>query len=128
LHGRKHYALSVLPSATPPQHPTSLENHALAGADSTLVFTVEDGKVTDAAHKQAIESALDKVKGLNGVAQVADPFAEGGAVSEDGTLAAVDVRYDLEPAELEKEDGEALLAAAETAEQGGVEVNAPAAS
>jgi RND superfamily putative drug exporter len=97
---------------------------ALAGADSTLVFTVEDGKVTDAAHKQAIESALDKVKGLNGVAQVADPFAEGGAVSEDGTLAAVDVRYDLEPAELEKEDGEALLAAAETAEQGGVEVNA----
>ena len=97
---------------------------ALAGADSTLVFTVEDGKVTDAAHKQAIESALDKVKGLDGVAQVGDPFAEGGAVSEDGTLAAVDVRYEGEPGDLEKADGEALLAAAETAEQGGVEVNA----
>ena len=27
LHGGKHFALSVLPSATPPQHPTSLENH-----------------------------------------------------------------------------------------------------
>ena len=27
LHGGKHSRLSVLPSATPPQHPTSLENH-----------------------------------------------------------------------------------------------------
>ena len=186
MHGGKHFALSVLPSATPPQHPTSLENHvaaprshgenhhpalgasliaaivvivllgfaagaggeaaddfsipgtesqqaidlfkahtpALAGADSTLVFSVEDGKVTDAANREAIEGALEEVRDLDGVVQVADPFAEGGAVSEDGRLAAVDVRYDIEPGELEKADGEALLAAAETAEQGGVEVNA----
>jgi RND superfamily putative drug exporter len=96
---------------------------ALAGADSTLVFSVEDGRVTDAANKQAIESALDEVRSLDGVAQVADPFGEGGALSEDQRLAAVDVRYDLEPDELEKEDGEALLAAAETAEPD-VQVNA----
>jgi RND superfamily putative drug exporter len=96
---------------------------ALAGADSTLVFSVEDGTVTDAANQEAIESALDEVRSLDGVAQVADPFAEGGALSEDQRLAAVDVRYDLEPDELEKEDGEALLAAAETAEPD-VEVNA----
>jgi RND superfamily putative drug exporter len=96
---------------------------ALAGADSTLVFSVDDGKVTDPENQQAIESALEKVRGLDGVAQVADPFAEGGTVSEDQTLAAVDVRYDLEPDELEKADGEALLAAAETAEPN-VEVNA----
>jgi RND superfamily putative drug exporter len=96
---------------------------ALAGADSTIVFSVDEGKVTDAENKPAIESALEKVRGLDGVAQVADPFAEGGTVSEDQTLAAVDVRYDLEPDELEKADGEALLAAAETAEPT-VEVNA----
>jgi RND superfamily putative drug exporter len=96
---------------------------ALAGADSTLVFSVDQGKVTDPGNRQAIESALEKVRGLDGVAQVADPFAEGGAVSEDQQLAAVDVRYDIEPDELEKEDGEALLAAAETAEPT-VEVNA----
>ena len=96
---------------------------ALAGADSTLVFSVDQGKVTDTENKQAIESALEKVRGLDGVAQVADPFAEGGAVSEDERLAAVDVRYDIEPDELEKEDGEALLAAADTAEPT-VEVNA----
>ena len=87
------------------------------------MFSVEDGKVTDSGNQQAIEGALDKVQGLDGVVQVADPFAEGGAVSEDGTLAAVDVRYDHEPGELKKADGEALLAAAETAEPE-VEVNA----
>src|SRR5262245_16030277 len=96
---------------------------ALAGADSTLVFSVDEGKVTDPENQQAIEGALEKVRGLDGVAQVADPFAEGGSVSEDGTLAAVDVRYDIEPAELDKDDGEALLAAAETAEPT-VDVNA----
>jgi RND superfamily putative drug exporter len=37
-------------------------------------------------------------------------------VSQDGRLAAVDVRYSTEPAPIEKEDGEALIAAGQTAE------------
>ena len=86
---------------------------ALAGADSTLVFSVENGKISDPQPRAAIEGALAKVKKLDGVAVVADPFAEGGAVSPDGRLAAVDVRYRTDPAEIEKADGEALLAAAE---------------
>src|SRR5919106_1524901 len=57
---------------------------ALAGADSTLVFSVDEGKVSDPANREAIEGALDEVRDLPGVAQVADPFAEGGTVSEDG--------------------------------------------
>ena len=52
---------------------------ALAGADSTLVFSVEDGKVTDAGHRAAIDGALERCASLDGVATVADPFAEGGA-------------------------------------------------
>src|SRR6187397_61067 len=52
---------------------------AFAGADSTLVFTVEDGKVSDGGPKAAIGGALEKVRALDGVEQVADPFAEGGA-------------------------------------------------
>ena len=97
---------------------------AFAGADSTLVFTVADGKVSDAGPKAAITGALEKVRALDGVEQVADPFAEGGAVSRDGRLAAVEVRYSTEPQDLEKADGEALLKAADTAEQGGVDVSA----
>jgi RND superfamily putative drug exporter len=97
---------------------------AFAGADSTLVFSVEDGKVTDPEAKAAITGALGRVKKLDGVAQVPDPFAAGGTISRDGRLAAVDVRYDTEPQDLEKADGEALLAAAHSAEQGGVDVAA----
>jgi hypothetical protein len=43
--------------------------------------------------RAAIEGALAKVRGLDGVALVASPFARGGQVSQDGRLASVDVRY-----------------------------------
>jgi putative drug exporter of the RND superfamily len=92
---------------------------AFAGADSTLVFSVEQGRVSDAGPRAAIEQALGDVRDLKGVDLVADPFAEGGAISRDGRIAAVDVRYSTEPGDLDKADGEALLEAAETAEQGG---------
>src|ERR687885_860022 len=41
---------------------------AFGGADSTLVFTVDRGKITDPAPRSAIESALAKVRRLHGVA------------------------------------------------------------
>ncbi|HWK25157.1 MAG TPA: MMPL family transporter [Solirubrobacter sp.] len=89
---------------------------AFGGVDSTLVFTVSRGKVSDPGARTAIEGALAKVAALNGVALVADPFAPGGQVSPDGRLAAVDVRYALGEGEIAKADGEALIAAGETAE------------
>jgi RND superfamily putative drug exporter len=97
---------------------------AFAGADSTLVFSVEEGRIDDPAPREAVTGALERVRALDGVVQVADPFGEGGAIAPDGRLAAVDVRYETEPQDLEKADGEALLAAAETAEAGGVDVAA----
>ena len=89
---------------------------AFGGVDSTLVFTVDDGKVSDPAPKAAIEGALAKVRELDGVALVASPFEPGGQVSEDERLASVDVRYSSDPATIERKDGEALIAAGETAE------------
>jgi RND superfamily putative drug exporter len=89
---------------------------AFGGADSTLVFTVDRGKVSDPAPRAAIEGALAKVGKLDGVALVASPFAPGGQVSEDGRLASVDVRYSTDPSKIDKEDGQALLEAGETAE------------
>src|SRR5918999_35995 len=47
---------------------------AFAGADSTLVFSVDSGSVSDARPRAAIEGALDRVRALDGVDQVADPF------------------------------------------------------
>jgi RND superfamily putative drug exporter len=97
---------------------------ALAGADSTLVFNVKTGKITDPAPRAAVEGALAKVKTLKGVAQVEDPFAKGGTLSPDARLAAVTVRYDLDPSQIKKPDGQALIAAADTAQRDGVEVSA----
>jgi RND superfamily putative drug exporter len=97
---------------------------AFAGADSTIVFSVKDGTLADAEHRSAVEGALDKIKGLRGVQEVDDPFADGGSMSENGRIAAANVRYDLEPDDLEKADGEKLLAAADTAERDGVDVSA----
>ncbi len=96
----------------------------LAGADSTLVFSVEDGKITDPANRRAVEQALARVRAISNVAEVGDPFAPDGSIAPDGRLAAVDVRYSIEPGDLEKEDGERLEAAARTAERGGVDVAA----
>ena len=88
---------------------------AFGGADSTLVFTVDDGKVSDAGPRAAIDGALEKVRGLDGVELAASPFEPGGQISADGRLAAVDVRYSTDPGKIDKADGEALIAAAETA-------------
>jgi putative drug exporter of the RND superfamily len=97
---------------------------AFAGADSTIVFDTDQGQVSDPENRAAIEGALDRIKALPHVEQVDDPFAEGGQVSQDGRIAAADVRYDLEPDDLDKDDGERLEAAAETAEGGDVSVSA----
>jgi putative drug exporter of the RND superfamily len=93
---------------------------AFAGADSTVVFAVEEGTLAD--HRDDIEAALERIRRLDGVAQVADPFAEGGTMSQDGRIASADVRYDVEPGDLDKADGEALIDAAETAESDGLQV------
>ena len=55
---------------------------AFGGVDSTLVFTVAKGKVSDPAPRAAIESALAKVRKLDGVELATGPFEPGGQVSE----------------------------------------------
>jgi putative drug exporter of the RND superfamily len=94
---------------------------AFAGAESTVVFSTDEGQLTD--HQEAIQGALEEIRGIEEVATVEDPFGEGGRISEDGRIAAADVRYSVEPEELDREDGELLIEAAETAEGNGLEVS-----
>lgn len=95
---------------------------ALAGTDGTLVFEAKSGTLNDPQNKAAVERALDKVRALpdgkTGHPMVADPFAEGGVISRDGKVAAVEVRYRTDPMDIEPEDGKALEKAARTAEDG----------
>jgi RND superfamily putative drug exporter len=89
---------------------------AFGGVDSTLVFTVDRGKISDSAARAAVEAALTRVRDLKGVELAVSPFEAGGQVSPDGRLASVDVRYSTEPGDVTKADGKALIAAGETAE------------
>ena len=91
---------------------------ALAGSDATVVFSVQDGRVTEPPNREAIAGAVAEIEDLPGVVSVADPFGPDGAVAPDESLAAVEVRYDIEPNELEPIDGERLEEAAQTAESG----------
>ena len=94
-------------------------NPTFAGSEATLVFSTDQGEVDQGAARVAIEGTLAEVEGLDGVVAVSDPFAAGGRIADDGTVAAVDVRYEQEQFDLEKSDGEALEAAARTVEDGG---------
>jgi RND superfamily putative drug exporter len=98
---------------------------ALAGSEATVVFSAKEGKITDAKNREAVTAALAEIKPLVGAkGTVSDPFTKGGTVSPDGSIAAVDVRYTIEPADLEPEDGQKLEEAAKTAEEaGGVAVS-----
>jgi RND superfamily putative drug exporter len=96
---------------------------ALGGTTADLVFTAKDGKITDARNRASVEAALKKVDALPDVANVASPFAKGGQVSKDGTIAASNVQYSVQQTDLEKSDGEALEKAARTAESPAVQVS-----
>ncbi len=115
-----------VPGAESQQAYDLFEQHtpALAGADATVVFSVEDGTLTDGERKAAIEQALGEIQGLDGVAVVTNPFEEEPPrLSEDGSIAVSDVRYTIAPEDVEPETGEALEEAARTAEDGGVDVS-----
>lgn len=94
---------------------------ALAGAEANLVFAVPDGEITDEGPRSAIESTLDEVRGLDGVAQVDDPFAPD-SVGPDGRIATTTVRYEGEVLDVEKEDGELLEETVREVEDDGVRV------
>jgi putative drug exporter of the RND superfamily len=96
---------------------------ALAGAEATVVFSVEQGTLAAGPRRAAIQDALREIQGLDGVVQVADPFAgPRPSVSPDGRVASADVRYSTEPGSITRADGEALDEAARTAERDGVQV------
>lgn len=90
---------------------------AAAGATSTVVFKAEDGTLRTKANEEAIADVAKEVSALPHVASAQDPLEmRGGTVSKDGTVASIDVQYDVQQDELEAEDGKKLEEVARTAE------------
>ncbi|WP_108987543.1 MMPL family transporter [Streptomyces coelicoflavus] len=84
------------------------------GAAARVVFRAEDGKVTDAATRGAIEDTVRALGDGPQVVRVTDPFATR-SVSEDGTTAYAQVSYAVSAAELEEDSRTALQETVERA-------------
>src|SRR5688572_12812542 len=97
---------------------------AASGAQSQIVYSVPEGSVDDPEASEAIAGSLEAIAALDHVSAVDDPFGREGVVSPDGSTALVTVQYDVQQLDLEAADGEDLEAAARTAEDGGVDVEA----
>ncbi|WP_307802129.1 MMPL family transporter [Actinomadura violacea] len=78
------------------------------GATARVVFKAEDGKVTDAANRQAVDKAVGELGKEPQVARVTDPYRTG-TVSKDGTTAYAQVSYTVSGTEMSDEARGALL-------------------
>jgi RND superfamily putative drug exporter len=86
-----------------------------AGATAQIVYTADDGVVTDADAAAAIEQVVAAVGQVEDVVQVTDPLADdapGGAVSDDQRYAQSQVQLDAELAALPEDLTDRLEAAA----------------
>ncbi|MFE6285861.1 MMPL family transporter [Streptomyces sp. NPDC057877] len=92
------------------------------GATARVVFKAPEGeKMTDATHKATVEDTVQGLSDGSEVTSVADPY-KADAVSEDGTIAYAQVRYDVSGMELEESTKDALEQAAEDARETGLTV------
>ncbi|WP_079160107.1 MMPL family transporter [Streptomyces pactum] len=85
------------------------------GATARVVFRAEDGKVTDAETRRAVQETVRELGDGPQAVRVTDPYATR-SVSEDGSTAYAQVSYEVPASELEERSREALQ---DTVEQAG---------
>jgi putative drug exporter of the RND superfamily len=97
---------------------------AAANEGATVVFHADEGTVRDPGRPEAIAGAIREISELPEVTSVTDPLSrEGrGQISEDGRVAFATVQYDRPAFEVERDDAERLVSAAQGAEGDGLEV------
>jgi RND superfamily putative drug exporter len=94
-----------------------------SGGSARVVFETSEGRLADAANTAAVQDLRASLEDLEGVTIVGDPYQGfGGAISEDGTIGFVDVRWSDPIGELGRETIGELDAAVEPARDAGLEV------
>ena len=93
-----------------------------------IVFHVDSGKITDSDNEKAINQAAKAIQGMPDVVSAPSPFSDdtGGAyISKDKTTAFIPVLLNISSADLDEDEAQAVLDAAEKpAEPLGMEVAA----
>ncbi|MFB8776874.1 MMPL family transporter [Streptomyces broussonetiae] len=96
-----------------------------AGDTDTVVWKTDEGSVRDADVRSRIEPALDEIAGMDGVGEVASPYAgERGAaqISEDGRIAYAQVTFREQANAVPKELIEDVVDTAQAAGGDGLQV------
>ncbi|GHH87483.1 MMPL family transporter [Streptomyces capitiformicae] len=94
------------------------------GGTARVVFKAPEGeKMTDAANKATVEETVKELGTGSEVASVTDPY-QTRAVSQDGTVAYLQVSYDVPGMELKESSREALEEAVQHARDDGLTVDA----
>ncbi|MCX4859568.1 MMPL family transporter [Streptomyces canus] len=93
------------------------------GATGRMVFKAPEGeKMTDAAHKATVAKTVKELRDGSEVVSVTDPFTTG-AVSKDGTVAYLSVKYDAPAVGLKDATRDALETAGDDARGTGLTVD-----
>jgi RND superfamily putative drug exporter len=96
-----------------------------SGDTDTVVWKVDDGKVTDAAVKSRIEPALKRIAAMDGVGEVSGPYsgARGATqISEDGRIAYAQVTFTEQASAVSKDLVQDVVDTAQGAERDGLQV------
>ncbi|MGW0824115.1 MMPL family transporter [Streptomyces sp. NPDC002845] len=92
------------------------------GGTARVVFKAPDGqKMTDASNKAVVADTVEELGNGSEVTSVTDPY-QTNAVSQDGTVAYAQVRYEVAGPELEESSRDALDEAAQDARDAGLTV------
>ena len=85
------------------------ERFPAAAGDSTQIVFSYDGGMTSAEGREAVAAATAAAEEVPGVVNVGDPYAQkGGAISQDGSIAFMNVQFDRVASELEAEQIEQI--------------------
>ncbi|MHC5906792.1 MMPL family transporter [Streptomyces sp. S6] len=98
---------------------------ARAGDTDTVVWKVDGGTVRDDAVRARIEPALKKIAAMDGVGDVAGPYAGPAAaaqISKDGTIAYAQVTFTQQANAVPKKLIQNVVDAAQSAERSGLQV------
>ncbi|WP_329123218.1 MMPL family transporter [Streptomyces sp. NBC_01465] len=91
--------------------------HSAGGDSDTIVWHTDSGTVRASGVEQRIDTALDKVAGLDGVDTVSKP-----QISEDGRTGYVTVTFDEQSDSIPKAQAQAVVDTAKAAEGDGLQV------
>ncbi|MCW3011828.1 MAG: putative integral rane protein [Solirubrobacterales bacterium] len=91
------------------------------GLNDQFVFVAREGTLRDGPRREAVESALEDVAGIDEVISVSSPFDAGG-LSPDGRIGVAQVVYDLDFDTVKAEDIKPAQEAAFAARAAGLEV------